>query len=87
MFSHLYAQALQAFHRARPAPYNCMRKPIKKKASGQAGFEEETTAMDKHTVGQPSPAIQDEMPGDYISPEWFDFKIIFLNRHFIPLAW
>lgn len=35
--------------------------------------------MDKHTVGQPSPVIQDEMPGDYISPEWLDFKITFLN--------
>lgn len=35
--------------------------------------------MDKHTVGQPSPVIQDEMPGDYISPEWLDFKITFIN--------
>lgn len=35
--------------------------------------------MDKHTVGQPSPVIQDEMPGDYISQEWLDFKITFIN--------
>lgn len=35
--------------------------------------------MDKHTVGQPSPAIQDEIPGDYISQEWLDFKITFIN--------